>query len=75
MSDRSYRSERTEILIKKKESEVNFKSKMYIKIGPSGVQITNYKTGIFSISVLSGYETGEKDKIRREFFLFLLFCT
>ena len=42
-----------------------------IKVGPSGVQITNYKTGFFSISVLSGYKTGEKDKIRREFCLFL----
>ena len=37
---------------------------------PSGVQITNYKTGIFSISVLSGTKQGEKDKIHAKFCLF-----
>ena len=31
------------------------------------LQITNYKTGIFSISVLSGTKQGEKDKIHAEF--------
>ena len=40
------------------------------QVGPSGVQITNYKTAIFSISVLSGTKEGEKEKIRREFCLF-----
>ena len=45
---------------------------LWPEVGPSGIQITNYKTGIFSIiSVLSGYETGEKDKIHRQLCLFL----
>ena len=57
------------------EKKIILSSNEAYKVGPSGVQITNYKTGIFSISVLSGTEQGEQDKICVNFVFFTLFCT
>ena len=53
--------------------KTNSKTKSNSKVGPSEVQITNYKTGILSISVLSGTKQGEKDKIHVEFAFFSCF--
>ena len=53
------------------EGEINVRrGNKYQKVGPSGVQITKTKVEKNPVLVFVRYETGKKDRIRREFCLF-----